>query len=72
MTINPSAECYNQLDEILQDFIDKNHSMEYAYIVHTHLDNEDNENLNHIHLVLYFKGSVKRFKTLKLAQTLNS
>ena len=65
MTINPSAECYNQLDEILQDFINQNPSMEYAYIVHTHLENEDNENVNHIHLVLYFKGSVKRFKTLQ-------
>lgn len=65
LTINPSAECYNDVPNIIENITKDYPQFEYSYIYHNELENEDNFNINHIHLVLYFKGSVKRFTTLQ-------
>lgn len=64
LTINPQSECYNDFPTIMNNLLEDNPKLEYSYIYHNHLENEDNCNENHIHCVIYFKGSVKRFTTM--------
>lgn len=64
LTINPSAECYNDIENIIKQLNDDYPRLEYSYIYHHHKEKDDSDNENHIHLVIYFKGSVKRFTTM--------
>ena len=61
LTINELAECFNNISVILKSLYDENPNIEFSYILH----NPDDDDLNkHYHLVLYFKGKVKRFSTI--------
>lgn len=62
LTINEQASCFNNLQEILDNQLIDNPNIEYSYIKHNADDDEKNL---HYHLVIYFKGKVKRFTTLQ-------
>lgn len=62
LTINEGASCFNNIQTILDSLVIENPNFEYYYIYH----NSDDETKNyHCHLVLYFKGKVKRFTTIE-------
>lgn len=61
LTINEKAKCFNDISNILNDLEEKNPNIEYSYILHN--ADDDDKNL-HYHLVLYFKGQVKRYNTI--------
>lgn len=65
LTINNNAECYNDFKSIIEKLSLDYPKMEYSYIYHTIKENDDNVNENHIHCVIYFKQSVKRFTTMR-------
>ena len=65
LTINRNAICYNNFIQIISELSDKYPYMEYSYIYHTKKEIDDVDDENHIHLVLYFKGQVRSFNTLK-------
>ena len=62
LTINENASCFSNLQEIVNGLVEDNSNIEYSYIKHN--ADEDDKNL-HYHLVLYFKGTVKRFSTMQ-------
>lgn len=62
LTIHDNAKCFNEIDNILNKLINDNPNIEYSYIKHN-IDSDDN--CIHYHLVLYFKGKVKRFTTIQ-------
>ena len=62
LTINEHASCFSNLQEILDNQLINNPNIEYSYIKHN--ADEDDKNL-HYHLVIYFKGKVKRFTTIQ-------
>lgn len=62
LTINENASCFNNLQYILNLLVDDNPNIEYSYIKHN--ADDDDKNL-HYHLVIYFKGKVKRFSSIQ-------
>ena len=61
LTINEKASCFSNLQQIIDNELLSNPNIEYSYIKH----NADEEEKNlHYHLVIYYKGKVKRFTTL--------
>lgn len=62
LTINENASCFSLVQSILDNLLTDNPNIEFSYIYHLPDDDIDNK---HIHLVLYFKGKVKRFSTIQ-------
>lgn len=62
LTINENAKCYDNIQNIINEQLESNPNMEYSYIKHN--ADEDDKNI-HYHLVMYFKGKVKRFTTIQ-------
>ena len=62
LTIHEGASCFYNLNEIIQKLVDDNPNIEYYYIRH---NPDDDSKSIHYHLVLYFKGKVKRFSTIE-------
>lgn len=62
LTINEQAKCFNELQNILNEELKNNANIEYSYIKHN--ADDDDKNI-HYHLVIYYKGSVKRFTTMQ-------
>lgn len=62
LTIHESAKCFSNLSSILEGLLIDNPNFEYSYILH----NPDvDDDCHHYHVVLYFKGKVKRFTTIQ-------
>lgn len=61
LTINEGAKCFNNISNIIIDLVNENPNLEYSYILH---NPDDIDNNMHYHLVIYFKGNVKRFTTI--------
>lgn len=61
ITINEGAECFNSISNIINDLVNDNPNIQYSYIKH---NADDIDNNLHYHIVLYFKGCVKRFNTI--------
>ena len=62
LTINEGSKCFETFKETLKTELEINPNLEYSYILH----NEDDEDKNlHYHLVIYFKGKVKRFSKIQ-------
>ena len=62
LTIHENAKSYENIENILNDLVEDNPNIEYSYIYH---DIDEDDNVKHIHLVIYFKGKVKRFSTIQ-------
>lgn len=65
ITINPGAECYQKFEENLAEYVNRYDYVEYSYIYHNVLEIDDADKSGHIHLVLYFRGSVRSKDTIK-------
>lgn len=61
LTINEGAKCFNDISNIVNQLVNDNPNIQYSYIKH---NADDIDNNLHYHLVIYFKGSVKRFNTM--------
>lgn len=65
ITINKGAKCYNNFVSILNELYYNFNYIEYSYIYHNEIEKDDTDEQGHIHLVLYFKNSVRSLTTLK-------
>lgn len=62
LVIHDGAACYNDFSQTLNEICLNDPNFEYSYIFH---EPDDDCEKKHLHLVLYFKGKVKRFTTIQ-------
>lgn len=63
LVIHEKAKCFSFLDSVLKNLLDENPNFEFSYILHE--PDDDCPESIHYHVVLYFKGKVKRFTTIQ-------